>query len=146
MISLSVLHHMTEFIFSVGNACYFTAAAYVVIHDEVIKWKYFLSYWPFLWGINWSLVNSPHKGQWTGALMFSLICTWINGWVNEAGDLRHHPTHYDVIVMHCIHPACLSVCLSGWDYNPWHFSGFHWIFVKFAIQVTPVKIFNSFGF
>ena len=43
----------------------------------------------------------PHKGQWHGALMFSLICTWINGWVNngEAGDLRPHRTHYDVTVM-----------------------------------------------
>ena len=28
-------------------------------------------------------VNSPHKGQWRGALMFSLICVWINGWVNN---------------------------------------------------------------
>ena len=39
-----------------------------------------------------SPVNSPHKGQWRGALMFSLICTRINGWVNngEAGDLRRH--------------------------------------------------------
>ena len=46
-------------------------------------------------------VNSPHKGLWRGALMFSLICVWINGWVNnrEAGDLRHYPAHYDVIVM-----------------------------------------------
>ena len=46
-------------------------------------------------------VNSPHKGQWRGALMFSLICARINGWVNnrEAGDLRRHPTHCDVIVM-----------------------------------------------
>ena len=34
----------------------------------------------------------PHKGQWRGALMFSLICARINGWVNnrEAGDLRRH--------------------------------------------------------
>ena len=46
-------------------------------------------------------VNSPHKGQWRGALMFSLICTWINGWVNnrEAGDLGRHSANYDVIVM-----------------------------------------------
>ena len=46
-------------------------------------------------------VNSPHKGQWRGALMFSLICVWINGWVNnrEAGDLRRHHGHYDVIIM-----------------------------------------------
>ena len=41
------------------------------------------------------------KGQWRGALMFSLICAWINSWVNnrEAGDLRRHHTHYDVTVM-----------------------------------------------
>ena len=32
-------------------------------------------------------------------LMFSLICAWINGWINnrEAGDLRRHRVHYDVI-------------------------------------------------
>ena len=43
----------------------------------------------------------PHKGQWRGALMFSLICARTNGWVNnrEAGDLRRHRAHYDVIVM-----------------------------------------------
>ena len=43
----------------------------------------------------------PHKGQWRGALMFSLICAWINGWVNnrEAGDLRRHCAHYDITVM-----------------------------------------------
>ena len=46
-------------------------------------------------------VNSPHKGQWRGALVWSLICVWINGWVNnhEAGDLRRHRGHYDVILM-----------------------------------------------
>ena len=46
-------------------------------------------------------VNSPHKGQGRGALMFSLICVWINGWVNnrEAGDFRRHRGHYDVNVM-----------------------------------------------
>ena len=48
-----------------------------------------------------SPVNSPHRGQWRRALMFSLICTWINGWVNKgkAGDWRRHRAHYDVIVM-----------------------------------------------
>ena len=45
--------------------------------------------------------NSPHKGQWRGALMFSLICASINDWVNnrEAGDLRPHRALYDVTVM-----------------------------------------------
>ena len=46
-------------------------------------------------------VNSPHKGQWHGALMFSLIYAWINDLVNnrEAGDLRRQCGHYDVIAM-----------------------------------------------
>ena len=71
-------------------------------HDDVIKWKHFLCYWPFMRGIHRSPVNSPHKGQWRGALMFALVYVWINGWVNnrEAGDLRRHRAHYDVIVMH----------------------------------------------
>ena len=61
----------------------------------------FPRYWSFVRGIHRSPVNSPHKGQWRGSLMFSLICTWINGWVNnrEAGDLRSHRANYDVIVM-----------------------------------------------
>ena len=72
-----------------------------LMHDDVIKWTHFPRYWPFVWGIHWSTVNSPHKGQWRGALMFSLICVWINGWVSnrEAGDLRRYRAHYDVIVM-----------------------------------------------
>ena len=43
-------------------------------------------------------------GEFTGpgSLMFSLMYTWINDWVNnrEAGDLRRHRGHYDVIVMY----------------------------------------------
>ena len=70
-------------------------------HDDIIKWKHFPCYWPFVWGIHWSPVNSPHKGQWRRALMFSLIYTWTNGWVNnqDAGDLRCHHAHYDLTVM-----------------------------------------------
>ena len=33
------------------------------IHDDVIKWKHFPRYWPFVRGIHRSPVNSPHKGQ-----------------------------------------------------------------------------------
>ena len=65
---------------------------------DVIKWKHFPRYWPFVRGIHRSPVNYQHKGQWRGALMFSLICVWINDWVNnrEAGDLRRYRAHYDV--------------------------------------------------
>ena len=70
-------------------------------HDDVIKWKHFPRYRPFVRGIHRSPVKSPHKGQWRGAVMFSLICVWINDWVNnrEAGDFRRYRTHYDVIAM-----------------------------------------------
>ena len=80
------------------------------LHDDVIKWKHFPRYWPFVRGIHRSPVNSPHKGQWRGALMFSLICVWINGWVNnhDAGDLRRYRAHYDVIVMACWQVYTLS--------------------------------------
>ena len=75
----------------------------MVIHDDVNKWKHFPRYWPFVRGIHRSPVNSPHKGQWRRALMFSFICARINGWANnrKAGDLRRHRGHYDVTVMSC---------------------------------------------
>ena len=82
-------------------------------HDDVIKWKLFPRYWPFVQGIHRSPVNSPHKGQWRGALIFTLICVWINGWVNnrEAGDLSSYRAHYDVTVMRqleaLLHFSCL---------------------------------------
>ena len=52
--------------------------------------------------------NSPVTGefssqsQWRWVLMFSLICAWINGWVNnrEAGDLRRHRAHYNVTILY----------------------------------------------
>ena len=57
-----------------------------------------------------SPVNSPHKGQWCRALMFSLICTWINAWVNnhDSGD------RYDVIVMiiHEIYVVGMKVVIT----------------------------------
>ena len=72
-----------------------------ILHDDVLKWKHFPRFWPFVWGIHRWPVNSPHKGKWRGVLMFSLICAWINAWVNNrvSGDLRRHRNRYDVTVM-----------------------------------------------
>ena len=74
---------------------------HVLCHDDVIRWKHFPRYWPFVRKIHRSSVNSPHKGQCRRALMFSLICARINGWITnrETGDLRGHQAHCDVIVM-----------------------------------------------
>ena len=85
-------------------------------HDDVINWKHFRCYWPFVRGIHRSPVNSPHKGQWCGALMFSLICIWINGWVNnrEAGDLRRYHAHYEVAEMSNAESAFHHMMSSGW--------------------------------
>ena len=70
-------------------------------HDDVIKWKHFPRYWPFVRGIHRSPVNSPHKGQWRRALMFSMICALNKRLIKkrEAGDLRRHRVHNDVTVM-----------------------------------------------
>ena len=72
------------------------------VDDDVIEWKHFPRYCPFVQGIHRSPVNSSHKGQWRGALMFSLICAWTNSWANngDAGDLWRHRAHCDAIVMH----------------------------------------------
>ena len=71
----------------------------------------FPRFWPFGRGnLRWP-VNSPHKGRWRGALMFSLICAWINGWVNN----------YDAIVMlpkvisHCRVTKCENIKVKPLD-------------------------------
>ena len=88
-------------------------------HDDVIKWKHLLHYWPFVQGIHRPSVNSPHKGQWRGALMFSSIYAWINPRVNngEAGDLIHYRDHYGITVM--IHVTDMEGVSAGWsmDYH-----------------------------
>ena len=87
-------------------------------HDEVIKWKHSPRYLPFVRGIHRSLVNSPHKGQWRGALMFSLICAWINGWINnrEASDLRRHRAPYNVTAI--LFAIGHSTCMKHHDPTP----------------------------
>ena len=91
----------------------------ILFCDDAIKWKHFPRYWPFVRGIHRSPVNSPDKGQWRGALMFSLIFAWINGWVKtrEAGELSRHRAHYDVTVM--CNDVFMDHCLSrGWLQAP----------------------------
>ena len=78
-----------------GTCSYFAVLRGIIaLHDDVIKWKHFPRYWPFVRGIHQWPMNSPHKGQWRGALIFSWICVWINGWENirEAGDTKFRVT------------------------------------------------------
>ena len=95
----------------------FPTVWFVMADFEQPLWSHLLRLYPFSWwrhqmetfsallaicaGNSAAPVNSPHKGQWRGALMFTLICVWINGCVNnrEAGDLRRYCAHYGVTVM-----------------------------------------------
>ena len=71
-----------KWFFLPASLFYFLLSYY---HDDVIKWKYFPHNWPIVWELHRWPVNSTHKGRWRGALMLSLICTWINDWVNNRG-------------------------------------------------------------
>ena len=52
-------------------------------HDDIIKWKHFPHNWSFERKIHQSPVDSPHKGQWCGTLMFSFICAWTTCWASN---------------------------------------------------------------
>ena len=56
----------------------------VCLDDDVIEWKPWFSVLLALCVGNSPVTGEfPHKGQWCGVLMFSLICAWINDWVNN---------------------------------------------------------------
>ena len=85
--------------------------------------------------------NSPHKGQWRGALMFSVIDARIKGWVNsrEAGDLRRDRTHYDVIAMVLFVVVIWPVIIVlGWSIHLHHYSDV--IMGAVASQITIITI------
>ena len=52
----------------IQNVTTFLWTDLAVIHDDVIKWKHFLHHWPFVRGIHWPPVNSPHKRPVTRSL------------------------------------------------------------------------------
>ena len=116
----------------------YTTATTQLRHDDVIKWKHFPHYWPYVRGIHRSPVNSPHKGQWCGALMFILICAWLDAWVNnhKARYLRCHRAHYDIIVI------SYKLSTTAWYIatmmTPWCWKAFHtnWPFLR-AIHWSP---------
>ena len=89
----------------------------------------------WLRGIHRSPVNFSHTAQWRGALMFSLICAWTNDWVNkqDACDLRHHRSHYDVTAMWCW-------IVIQWSGQPWDISAFNASLLSNSELVKRVKL------
>ena len=112
---------MNDAVNNIWTLAYWEPAIFVsLLHGLTLSWKHTFTIWPFYHTPWWRHqmetfsallaicagnspvpVNSPHKGQWRGVFMFSLICARINGCVNncEAGDLRLHRVHFDVIIM-----------------------------------------------
>ena len=88
-----------------------------------------------------SPVNLPHKGQWRGALMFSLIYAWMNDWVNnrEAGDLRRQHGHYDVIVM-CRNDCILKQNSPRCNFNCLDTNNHSWSAMYLFLSITRTRI------
>ena len=71
--------------------------------------------------------NSPVPGEFPvqrpamRSFDVSLICVWINGWVNnrKTGDLRHYHAHNEVIVMVCLNKLLNQHLNCQWFEVPW---------------------------
>ena len=111
-------------------------------HDDVIQWKHLPRYWPSVRGSHRWPVVSPHKGQWRGALMFSLVCAWTNGWVNnrDTGDLRYYRAHYDVTVTVMRQPKCHAVVAKKIDCHFWKYD--LWILQSYDNCVKSISTSN----
>ena len=68
-------------------------------HGDVIKWKRFPCYWPFVRGNPPVPDGFPSQRPVTRSFeVFSLICVWAAN-NRDAGDLRDHHAHYDVTIV-----------------------------------------------
>ena len=109
-------------------------------HDGVIKWKHVPRHWLLcgeftgdcgeFTGHRWISVT-----QTSDAELFSLICAWTNDWVNkqDACDLRHHRSHYDVTAMWCW-------IVIQWSGQPWDISAFNASLLSNFELVKRVKL------
>ena len=131
------------------DLCTAIVQIYVCHHDlhDVIKWKHFPLHWPFVRRIHRSPVNSPHKYQWSGALMFSSISAWTYSWANigGAGDLRRHGAHYDVTVMLFqtaveAQPVGVRTVNGVWDngFETWRYLLCYWFLTGMSSFKLPV--------
>ena len=88
-------------------------------YDDVITLKHFPLYWPFVRGIHQSPVNSPRKGQWRVALMFSLICRnkrsckqWWGSWFETPSRLLWRHCNATLSIYHSQVPPWLYVLMA----------------------------------
>ena len=99
---------------------------YDCLHDNVMKWKHLLA---LVRVIHWSPVDSPHKGQWRGALEFSLICAWTNGCSDnrDAVDFRRPRTS---LWCHGLHMCLMEIFKNERDVK--YFSWLYLVIIAFG--------------
>ena len=87
--------------------------------------------------------NSPVPGEFPAHRPVTLICVWINSWVNnrKAGDLRRHRTHYGVIVLCCLFftPRLLGLIYAYPFSYKWQIKchiGLTWLSINKGIHIS----------
>ena len=76
-----------------------TASRGILCHDDVIKWKHFPRYWPFVRGIHRSPVTKASHAEFWCFLWSAPEQTTEQTVNRDAGDLRRNHSHYDVTVI-----------------------------------------------
>ena len=96
----TILQHPHECYMSNRRARWAKLVRWLIIHDDVMKWKHFPRYWPLCGEFTCHRLIPLTKAS-DAKLWYSLICAWTNGWVNNryADYLRRHRAHYDVTIM-----------------------------------------------
>ena len=108
-------------------------------HDDVIKWKHFPRYWPFVRGIHQSPVNCPHKGQWRGVffdlrLNKQLSKQWWGWWFETLSR---------VLWRQCYGDTYSPCCGANSDFG--YVSPDRSTLFKMTVGVSPHKFINTFG-
>ena len=127
------------------------------VHDDVIKWKHFPRYCPFVRGIHRWPVNSPHKGQWRGVSMFSLIFALnkrlsrqLLGWwfetpsrplLRHCNDIKYTDSHFTVVkVSSQLYAACDNNHINhrdvGFQIKRYMFPPKQFIFIYWILEVS----------
>ena len=119
-------------------------------HDDVIKWKHFPRYWPFVrefTGHRWiPLTKASDAGLW--CFLWSAPKQTVGKRNRYAGDLRRHHAHYDVIVMICLLPLPgpwgSSIYSRGcWCCSQWFSSYWGHRFKSTSVVRLPMKTSRS---
>ena len=106
----------------------------MVKHDDVIKWKHFPRYWPFVRGMHQSPVNSPHKGQWRWGWWFETPSCPLWRHCNDMGRFTVYPKKY-------AHGFCFAVLCCGYTLTdfPYPSGLLHWHCGNLTIAPVPAK-------